>query len=225
TGERWTTRAPCCGLRATTQVPTDPEGRPRSAPPPARAPRATTTAPGRLVASGAPTGLGPTAPGSRGTARPLGILLRGASLPSSRGIRAVRRPSTATCGARRPGRRLREQAGHERVDDLVGGRLRVDGRDEAVEDEPLDRVVEQRDLPPPAGEPGGLVERDVGVEPGARPLPERAREGGPSGGLEAELVEREGHLAVGGEAAHDVAHVRGEERAARRLVGPRGEVL
>src|SRR5690606_23087364 len=180
TGERWTTRAPCCGLRATTQVPTDPEGRPRSAPPPARAPRATTTAPGRLVASGAPTGLGPTAPGSRGTARPLGILLRGASLPSSRGIRAVRRPSTATRGARRPGRRLREQAGHERVDDLVGGRLRVDGRDEAVEDEPLDRVVEQRDLPPPAGEPGGLVERDVGVEPGALPLPERAREVGPS---------------------------------------------
>ncbi|CAD5142426.1 protein of unknown function [Microbacterium sp. Nx66] len=109
-----------------------------------------------------------------------------------------------------------QQPGHEIVDHLVGRGLRVDRRGEPVEQQTVDRVVEQGDLAPPSREARGDVEGDVRVEAGPLPGAEHGGELGTTGALEPQGEQCEGDVAVGREATHDIPDVVGEQLAARR---------
>ncbi len=64
---------------------------------------------------------------------------------------------------------LREEALHQRVDDCSDIQGWIDGCGQLVQDEAVQRVVEQNDVVPIAGQSGFPIERDSGPEAGHDP--------------------------------------------------------
>lgn len=128
--------------------------------------------------------------------------------------------------------RISEETVDQSIDDVIGRRGRVDGLGQSVEEQAVERIVEESDLVASAGKSCVGVECHICGKAGALPCSHEVGNVRVAACFEAQFEQSERDVALACQPRHDVAHVVAEQLH-RRLtsaepsenLGVRGETV